>query len=58
VLGRLLGRSSPADPETARYAAAEELERSTQAHYRKVTGVDASGQATARPKQERPEDPK
>lgn len=57
VLGRLIRRRSPADADAARYAAAEELERSTQAHYRKVTGVDSSGVAT-RPRQERPKDSK
>ena len=30
----------------ARYAAAAELERKTQSHYRSVTGVDSEGRTT------------
>ena len=49
LLDRLLGRRQPGDGEAARYADAESVERETQAHYRKVTGVDSSGRPT-RPK--------
>jgi hypothetical protein len=57
VLARLLGRDSAADAHAARHAAAENLERTTQAHYRSVTGTDASGRSTeSRP--DRPRDSK
>lgn len=52
VLALLLRREQPVDSESARYAAAEDLERSTQAHYRAVTGVDATGRDT-KPKPDR-----
>lgn len=42
-LGRLLGHDTSDDAEKARYAAADDLEQRTQAHYRGVTGVDAEG---------------
>lgn len=51
-LTRLLGRPRAADPEAERYSAADDLEQRTQAHYRTVTGVDASGR-TAPAKDER-----
>jgi hypothetical protein len=45
-LRRLFGRRRPPATQQERYAAAEELEKNTQAHYRAVTGSDASGQPT------------
>ena len=42
-LARILRRPRSIDPDAARYAAADGLEQRTQAHYRNVTGVDASG---------------
>jgi len=46
VLRRLLGREVSTDSTRDRYAAADELERKTQSHYRSVTGVDSEGRAT------------
>ena len=59
VLARLFGRrpAQGGDADAARYAAAEDLERTTQAHYRAVTGVDSKGRTTkSRP--DRPPDSK
>jgi hypothetical protein len=48
-LQRLMPRSRRArQTEEARYAAAEELEKETQSHYRAVTDSDSSGQPTTK----------
>ena len=41
-------RSTPEADEQSRRAAADRLERSTQAHYRSVTQSDATGRSTKR----------
>jgi len=56
ALRRLLRRQTPADSERARYAAADQLERNTQSHYRSVMGVDAEGRTT-KTDQNRPSGP-
>jgi hypothetical protein len=53
ALRRLLGSETSDEKVSARYAAADELERKTQSHYRAVTGVDSQGRAT-KPDRKRP----
>jgi hypothetical protein len=53
ALRRLFRSEDPDDASNARYAAADELERKTQSHYRAVTGVDSEGRAT-KPDSKRP----
>ncbi len=46
-LRRLMARrNGPGNAEQKRYAAADELEKTTQSHYRAVTRSDASGRPT------------
>jgi hypothetical protein len=57
ALRRLLRRPASDDESVrARYAAADELERSTQSHYREITGVDSQGRVT-NPDRDRPSGP-
>jgi len=56
ALRRLLRRPASDESVRARYAAADELERSTQSHYREVTGVDSEGRVT-NPDRDRPSGP-
>jgi hypothetical protein len=46
ALRRLLRRERSDESIRERYAAADQLERKTQSHYRAVTGVDSEGRAT------------
>lgn len=49
-LRRLLARRpSRQSADEARYAAAAELEKATQSHYRSVTSSDSSGRPTKKP---------
>jgi len=54
LVRRLLGRETSAGAEAARYAAADDLERRTQSHYREVTGVDSKGRETRRDREPPP----
>jgi hypothetical protein len=55
LLRRMLSRGhEQGDAEKARYKAADDLERSTQSHYRSVTGSDSQGRSTKNSKRVRP----
>jgi hypothetical protein len=56
VLRRLLRRQGSEESTRDRYAAADELERKTQSHYRAVTEIDSEGRAK-KPDQNRPSGP-